>query len=135
MHTGESVFRCRSGNSSILIINQPKATNGIKPSFEAYFTVKALATKSGVVNTLHDSINHRMASLDSRSLHYRLNRSRSNWGNIVSSVPSLFMLLNSWRNDWIQSFPFFNIYRIFYFLSLEFCLSFVCLRTLLCAVT
>lgn len=92
MSTREIVFRCRSGNSSILIINQAEATNGIKPSFEAYFTVKALATKSGAVNTLHDSIKHRMASLDSRSLHYTLNG--FNWGNIVYMVPSFLMLFN-----------------------------------------
>lgn len=58
-----------------MLINQPKATNGIKPSFEAYFTARALATKSRVVNTLHDSINLGMASLDNRSLHNRLNSS------------------------------------------------------------
>lgn len=47
-----------SENHYVQIINQPIATNGIKPSFEADFTVRASATKSRAVSILHESTKH-----------------------------------------------------------------------------
>lgn len=69
------LFRYKTENSPRLIINQPKATNGIKPSFEAFFTVRALTDKSRAVNNLHDSIKHKTANLDYRALNNMPNES------------------------------------------------------------
>lgn len=95
-----SVFRCCSGNGVIFIINQPEATNGITPSFEAYFTVRALTTKSKAVNTPCDSINH----LDNRWLQTKLDRPVETTEQSVS--PDICpMLLKRWENVLTEMLP------------------------------
>lgn len=123
-----SVFRGRSRNSVILIvINQPEATNGIMPSFEVYFTVRALTTKSSVVNIPYDSIKHWMTCLDNWWLHSRLDR--SNWGSIAKQSPQCYFCYLVKHLEEMTPFIFT--------VSHWSCHSrlFVCLRSLLCTLT